>query len=565
MLKVLALSSVSSVASQYCSTNVNASSASLVNVSYEVGQIQEFCSLRRIWDRCHADVDALTADLAQAATFLNAALTQCSDSVCTSAAQTFSSSISSITTRANNVGTACGTHLLSCEADVAALSWNSLVADGIAAVSACAATPTPAPGPPAPPAPTPPSTTRDILVSGRNFVDGSTGATVVLTGTNVVMKGAPWIPAVNGTSRCGHTGDASCKTFNAADAQHLRDEGYTMIRLAVPWAGGQPVKEEGLDPDFKARLEAVLDLCHQFNLAVLLDVHQDAVGTALCGEGVPMWVSQLAVPKQIGLPIAPLQTTPSGCGVTALAAWAEYKGDPEYNIKNGCCRQVNQDTWGQLGTTLMAQDTMSYLFSDAGRALYANYVGLLAAVASRYPAAFGIELMNEPPTVSAARGPLYTLWKACYDEVRLVSDNLAVSVQDPQEFSLHLGTLNLADDLLEWLKSGDHLFYAFHYYGNPSTPAAAVANALSTGADWNMPVFLTEFGGYGTGCTTASAAVSSGVGFAYWHYDNYCWPQPNGGALPSGERWGACITGWGAGNGDWSCGLREARTEEIVV
>lgn len=564
MFKLVAVgllpTALSSVATPSCSANVNAASDSLVNVSAQIGQIQEFCSLRRIWDRCHTDVNALTSDLDVAAGSLKVALNECSPEDCVSAAQTLATSVDTANTRAARVGTDCGTNLLKCEADVAALSWNSVVSETTAAVSACAVSPTPAP---TPPPPTPPSMPRDILVSGRNFVDG-TGAPVVLTGTNVVMKGAPWIPAVDGTERCGYTGDPSCKTFNAADAQHLRDQGYSMIRLAVPWAGGQPVQGAGLDPDFTARLEAILDLCHQFNLAVLLDVHQDAVGTALCGEGVPMWVSQLAVPNQIGLPITPLQSTPSGCGATALGAWAEYKGDPEYNIKNGCCRQVNQDTWGQLGTTLMAQDTMLYLFSDAGRALYANYVGLLAAVASRYPAAFGIELMNEPPTVSAERGPLYTLWKACYDEVRLVSDNLAVSVQDPQEFSLHLGTLNLADDLLEWLKSGDHLFYAFHYYGNPSTPAEAVANALSTGADWNMPVFLTEFGGYGTGCTTASAAVSSGVGFAYWHYDNYCWPQPNGGDLPSGDRWGACITGWGAGNGDWSCGLRQGRNAVVV-
>ena len=39
------------------------------------------------------------------------------------------------------------------------------------------------------------------------------------------------------------------------------------------------------------RLQAILTLCHDNGIAVLLDVHQDAVGTAVCGEGVPQWYS----------------------------------------------------------------------------------------------------------------------------------------------------------------------------------------------------------------------------------------------------------------------------------
>jgi len=38
-----------------------------------------------------------------------------------------------------------------------------------------------------------------------------------------------------------------------------------------------------------------------FSLPVVavLDVHQDAVGTAMCGEGVPMWFTQVSDPHLI--------------------------------------------------------------------------------------------------------------------------------------------------------------------------------------------------------------------------------------------------------------------------
>ena len=55
------------------------------------------------------------------------------------------------------------------------------------------------------------------------------------------------------------------------------------------WAGAQPTPDPVLDPDWLQRLWAILTLCEKHGIAVLLDVHQDAVGTATCGEGVPQW------------------------------------------------------------------------------------------------------------------------------------------------------------------------------------------------------------------------------------------------------------------------------------
>ena len=48
----------------------------------------------------------------------------------------------------------------------------------------------------APPAP------RSLLSKGTDFVSPTTGEAVLLRGANVVVKGAPWIPAVAGSTVC---------------------------------------------------------------------------------------------------------------------------------------------------------------------------------------------------------------------------------------------------------------------------------------------------------------------------------------------------------------------------
>ena len=164
------------------------------------------------------------------------------------------------------------------------------------------------------------------------------------------------------------------------DAQHLLGLGYDLVRLGVTWAGAQLEEGGELDPAWLDRLHAFLDLCHDQGLYVLLDVHQDAVGTATCGEGVPMWVSQLAVPDEIGEPIWPLPDLVDGtCGRNDTEGWAQYRGDVNYNIRNECCRKRNQGPWGDLITTTQAQKTMAFLFSARGRAHYVDFVGKVHA------------------------------------------------------------------------------------------------------------------------------------------------------------------------------------------
>jgi hypothetical protein len=155
-------------------------------------------------------------------------------------------------------------------------------------------------------------------------------------------------------STCAKTGTCtSCFTFNQADVDHIKSLGWNSIRLGVVWAGAQPRDENALDPDFLKRLDAMLTLTDANGIHVVLDNHGDMVGSAGCGNGVPMWFQKKAAPELIGKPlhtalpyslISSISVTKTGgydhCGTDATK-WAAHAGDPNFNLLNECCQAMN--------------------------------------------------------------------------------------------------------------------------------------------------------------------------------------------------------------------------------
>ena len=74
------------------------------------------------------------------------------------------------------------------------------------------------------------------------------------------------------------------------------------------------------------------------------------------------------------------------------------------------------------------------------------------------------------------------------------------------------------EDTVKWIKETDTVFYAWHYYGQPKTAKEAVENVQALSKDWNVPTFLTEFGG----CDAWVAASAANISHTYWHYSSYC-------------------------------------------
>ena len=170
-----------------------------------------------------------------------------------------------------------------------------------------------------------------------------------LRGGDVVMKGAPWIPLtavveqpqdgpVQGVSMGVHCDDRwfsnyTCTTFSAEDAKLFKSKGWNFVRLGVVWAGGQPTPEPKLDADFETRLHAFLDLCHEHGIHVLLDVHEDSVGAATCGEGA-FGGRATASHGSAGKNEKPLSTTPSYMATIRFIPCVQLCGGPNMSFRS---------------------------------------------------------------------------------------------------------------------------------------------------------------------------------------------------------------------------------------
>lgn len=147
------------------------------------------------------------------------------------------------------------------------------------------------------------------------------------------------------------------------------------------------------------------------------------VSSANCGNGAPMWFSQLASPDLIGKPLEtgfPFSIIPS-LNIKNLAGydtcgddkdkWAQYAGNPNYNLLNECCQAMNSPNPGAIGYTTIGQAGMDYMVLEGtGRDKFVRYWKLMAEAVVDHPSAIASELMNEPMTLR--RTAMFDTWKA---------------------------------------------------------------------------------------------------------------------------------------------------------
>ena len=308
-----------------------------------------------------------------------------------------------------------------------------------------------------------------------------------------------------------------------------------------------------LDADFVSRLHAILTLAGDNDLRVILDIHQDAISTATCGEGVPMWYTQKHLSHLIGKPIVVYKGKLTGeCSMTDFKGWAEHAGDNNYNVLNKCCTSINAPgDWGSKTVpTVGTQATFAHLVStSAGREAYSTYAGLLAGAVRDFPAAIGIELMNEPPFwggIKPETNALYALYKDSYNKVREVSDTLAVGVADYGEVAHYDDDAHVSNSLSNWLRNeASHLMYNFHWYSSGFGDwDEAMSNAVALSKLWNAAPVLTE---WSYDADRAAQLETYGIHWAYYKWDSFC-SVPAGviknSTCNSGEEcsFGACIT-----------------------
>lgn len=394
-------------------------------------------------------------------------------------------------------------------------------------------------------------------------------------------KGPPYMPSVDGTTicndvvndRCGASGTCtSCSTFNEADIAHLKSRGWNAIRLAVVWAGAQPEDKDELDSDFLKRMHAVLDLCDRNQIYVLLDNHGDMTGSQGCGNGAPTWFEKKANPSLIGQPLTTpfpydlvsaidVTKTPGydHCG-TNKTMWAEYAGDPNYNLLNQCCQALNSGgNPGGLGYTTRAQATIDFAISPGdGRKDFVRFWSLVAEAVAQHPYAVAMELMNEP--MSIKRQLMFDTWRDVATSVNLIIPDMAISVTDVGECAvIPAWVINLIGPgfdidsaTLAWIQQSTTLFYSWHYYSCPASIGDAISAVLDIQKDWNMPSYATEFSD--GGCSVWDATRAANISHSYWHYSAYCNTGSYfGNRKVPDDTFGACILGWGDGNSSLNC------------
>lgn len=275
-----------------------------------------------------------------------------------------------------------------------------------------------------------------VKISDKKFIDVNNND-FIFKGTNIVLKGYPWIPNTDGNESCSTiTTDPSkllpCFTFNQFDINHIKSRNLNSIRLSVTWAGAQPDSKSGLNYEFKQRLHNILELCTINNISVLLDNHGDQTSTLNCGYGMPTWFSKEALDYynyDIGNQLEPsdlskdidnilkdikeayetmsdktLNISTNGiaysdniqCSDNTL--WSLNSGDKNYYITNKCCQENNSESNNNyLGFTKTSQLILQYLFeTEHGRNHFINYWKYITDEVSSYECVFGFELINEP-------------------------------------------------------------------------------------------------------------------------------------------------------------------------
>lgn len=292
------------------------------------------------------------------------------------------------------------------------------------------------------------STTLSRLhVDGKHIKDEK-GRVVILRGIN--CSGDSKVPPFRPIS-------------HASMLDPLPDWGINVIRLLFTWEAFEP--ERGANnTSYLKYYEQVVSWAAERDLYVIVDFHQDAYSRyALngCGDGFPAW----AISSEVEL------------------------AEPDNGV--GC------ENWGvMMATNPSLQTIWNYFHNDSegAKSAYIEMVGTVAEHLSKYENVVGYELLNEP-------------WGTAEELTGLFNAVGAAIRAGHPEAILFVPSHALASAGLpapEPLKpSFDNIIYAPHFYDSSVllqqtwtgvSPATALNTMAKKANDWQVPLFLGEFG-----------------------------------------------------------------------
>jgi endoglycosylceramidase len=198
------------------------------------------------------------------------------------------------------------------------------------------------------------------------LVDGD-GRVALLHGVNIVWKRPPYYAP------------SRPEGVTAADADFIRDQGFSVVRLGLIFAGVSPQGPGLIDEGYLSQIESQVELLWSRGIYVMLDFHQDMYHERFQGEGFPTWAV-----LDDGIPALPRLGFPYNyLGMFAL-------------------NRAFDRFWENRSVRNMR--------------LWDAYSAGWAAVATRFrshPAIIGYNVMNEP--WPGTRGPLCLLPNGCQE------------------------------------------------------------------------------------------------------------------------------------------------------
>ena len=208
------------------------------------------------------------------------------------------------------------------------------------------------------------------------------GREVLIHGTNIVIKEFPWHPKTDGFGQ---------DTFSEQDMEFMKSLGLNGVRLGMMWPGLVPTKGQFNETYLKIMVDLVTK-ASQFDIYILLDMHQDVMSKRFCVEGFPMWSIDPEIAKNFPFPLH-----------------EPYKVDPLTNLPSyDDCKRFSWATY--------------YLAEAVGKSfenLYQNTNGLrdewekfwvkTAKTFKNHSSVMGYELINEPWAGNIYRQPTLLL------------------------------------------------------------------------------------------------------------------------------------------------------------
>jgi endoglycosylceramidase len=318
--------------------------------------------------------------------------------------------------------------------------------------------------------------------AGRWITDAK-GRVVILHGTNMVYKLAPYYPAAAG--------------FDAPDAAFLHKNGFNAVRVGIIWKALEP--EAGVyDDAYLQQIEQTVATLALKGIVSLLDFHQDMYNEKYQGEGFPDWAVQ-----DEGLPNEP------------------KVGFPDNYFINLALQRAFDNFWANTP-------------GPGGVGLQDRYAAAWAHVAERFAAnrsVLGYEVLNEPfpgseyPTCANPEGcPLFDQKLDAFGH----KVNDAIRAVDPRTLVWHEPNVTFNFGANTHVTSpGPHSGFAFHDYclaneaeGCP-TQELTMDNADRYAAGSGDALLLDEWGAT-SGATDLHKMVALAdqhmVGWTEWAY-----------------------------------------------